>query len=62
MGDDFWVALVTEHGPYVLLVFYLLWRDQQKDQATREVLNRNSEILIEMTTLIRERLPRTAGG
>lgn len=57
-SDGFWVALITEHGPWVLLVFYLLFRDHQKDDATRTILNRNTEIIVEITTLIRERLPR----
>jgi len=55
---DTWVNALAEHGPWVLLVFFLLWRDHQKDVATRDVLNRNSEVLIEMATLLRERLPR----
>ena len=58
MPDSIWLPLLTEHGPYALMVFYLLWRDQQKDAATREVLNKNSLVLAEMTTLLRERLPR----
>lgn len=57
MGSDLVLRLVAEHGPWVLLVFYLLWRDVQKDQATRAVLDKNSAILIEITTIIRERLP-----
>lgn len=60
--DDFWLSLVTEHGPWVLLVFYLLFRDHQKDDATRTILNRNTEIIVEITTLIRERLPRDRVG
>ncbi len=56
--DGFWISLLTEHGPWVLLVFYLLFRDHQKDDATRTILNRNTEIIVEITTLIRERLPR----
>ncbi|WP_421703820.1 hypothetical protein [Aliiroseovarius sp.] len=61
MGSDIILKLVAEHGPWVLLVFYLLYRDLQKDQATRAVLDKNSSILIEITTIIRERLP-TRGG
>lgn len=57
MGGDLLPGLVAEHGPWALLVFYLLWRDLQKDQATRAVLDKNSAILIEITTIIRERLP-----
>ena len=58
MSSEFLVSLLTEHGPWVVLVFYLLWRDLQKDQATRAVLDKNSQILVEITTIIRERLPR----
>ncbi len=60
MAPDLILKLMAEHGPWVVLVFYLLWRDLQKDQATRAVLDKNSAILIEITTIIRERLP--AGG
>lgn len=52
------LAAAAEHGPWAMLVFYLLWRDLQKDRATREVLDKNTTILIELTTMIRERLPR----
>lgn len=62
MNGDFLVSLLTEHGPWVALVFYLLWRDLQKDQATRAVLDKNSLILTRMTTIIQERLPRAGGG
>jgi len=58
MTGDVFVNILTEHGPWVLLVFYLLYRDLQKDQATRDVVNKNSVVLTELTTLIRERLPR----
>lgn len=58
MVDTIWLPLLTEHGPWALLVFYLLFRDGQKDAATRDVLNKNSLVLAEMTTLVRERLPR----
>ena len=58
MGTDLVLKLVAEHGPWVLLVFYLLYRDVQKDQATRAVLDKNTTILLEMATIIRERLPR----
>ena len=57
MLTDAIVRLAAEHGPWVLLVFYLLWRDAQKDIATRAVLDKNSAILVEITTIIRERLP-----
>ena len=62
MTADFLVALLTDHGPWVVLVFYLLWRDLQKDQATRAVLDQNSLILTQITTIIQERLPRGGGG
>lgn len=55
---DLAVKLAAEHGPWVMLVFYLLYRDAQKDHATRESLDKNTEILIEMSTLVRDRLPR----
>lgn len=58
MSDAF-VSVLAEHGPWVLMVFFLLYRDLQKDQATRAVLDKNTTILIEMTTMIRERLPRS---
>ena len=59
MPDSVFGALLTEHGPWVLLVFYLLYRDFQKDQATRELLNKNTSVLTELAVLIRERLPRS---
>ncbi len=49
----------TEHGPRVLLVVHLLYRDDQKDQATRDLLNKNTSVLTELAVLIRERLPRS---
>ncbi len=58
MTADVLLAAAAENGPWALLVFYLLWRDLQKDRVTRDVLDKNSAILIEMTTMIRERLPR----
>lgn len=58
---DVLLATAAEHGPWALLVFYLLWRDLQKDRATRDVLDKNTTILIEMTTMVRERLPRGQG-
>jgi len=62
MSPEFLFGLLSDHGPWVLLVFYLLWRDLQKDQATRAVLDKNSAVLIEITTIIRERLPYGRGG
>ncbi len=61
MAGDALLAAAAEHGPWALLVFYLLWRDLQKDRATRDVLDKNTAILIEMTTMVRERLPRGQG-
>lgn len=58
MGSEIVLKLVAEHGPWVVLVFYLLWRDLQKDQATRAVLDKNAHVLTEVATIVRERLPR----
>lgn len=58
MEGDVLFRLVADHGPWALLVFYLLYRDLQKDQATRAVLDKNTAILLEMATIIRERLPK----
>ncbi len=58
MASDLILKLVSDHGPWVLLVFYLLYRDVQKDEATRRVLDKNSEVLIELATMMRERMPR----
>ncbi|MBS8228376.1 hypothetical protein DYI42_19300 [Vannielia litorea] len=57
MPSNVWISLLTEHGPWVLLVFFLLFKDHKKDETTRAALHRNTEIIIELTTLIRERLP-----
>lgn len=51
-------SVLSEHGPWVLLVFYLLYRDLEKDRATRQLLDKNTAILVELSTIIRERLPR----
>jgi hypothetical protein len=53
------LAVVAEHGPWVVLVFFLLWRDVQKEQATRAVLDKNAIVLTEIATVIRERMPRS---
>ena len=58
MSGDLLVKLVADHGPWVILVFFLLWRDAEKDRATRAVLYKNSTVLIEIATVIRERMPR----
>jgi hypothetical protein len=52
------LKIVADHGPWVLLVFYLLWRDLEKDKATRDVLEKNAAVLTEIATVIRERMPR----
>ncbi|MGI9395133.1 MAG: hypothetical protein ACR2OY_10850 [Boseongicola sp.] len=57
-GGDQVFALVAEHGPWVVLVFFLLWRDVQKEQLTRAVLDKNAVVLTEIATVIRERMPR----
>ncbi|MGB5558107.1 MAG: hypothetical protein WBN04_08845 [Paracoccaceae bacterium] len=59
MPDSIFVSLLAENGPWALLVFYLLYRDFQKDQATRDLLNKNTSVLTELAVLIRERLPRS---
>lgn len=56
--SDALIDALAEHGPWAMMVFFLLYRDLQKDQATRSVLDKNTQILVEMTTMIRERLPR----
>jgi hypothetical protein len=58
MPEQLLTQILAESGPWVLLVFYLLWRDVQKEQALRQLLHKNTEILVEMTTMIRERLTR----
>ena len=58
MSGDIFARLAADHGPWVLLVFFLLWRDLQKDQATRAVLDKNALVLTEIATVIRERMPR----
>ena len=51
------VSILSDHGPWVLLVFYLLYRDVEKDKVTRILLDKNTQVLIELSTIIRERLP-----
>ncbi|MFT6453070.1 MAG: hypothetical protein ACRBBK_14695 [Paracoccaceae bacterium] len=58
--DRVLISALADYGPWVLLAFYLLFRDLQKDQATRATLDKNTAILVEMTTMIRERLPRSS--
>ncbi|MEO0945362.1 MAG: hypothetical protein AAFY06_11045 [Pseudomonadota bacterium] len=58
MSGDLIAKLVADHGPWVILVFFLLWRDAEKDRATRVVLDKNAAILTEIATVIRERMPR----
>lgn len=59
MSGDLLIKLVADHGPWVILVFFLLWRDAEKDRATRTVLDKNATVLIEIATVIRERMPRS---
>ena len=59
LGSDLIFKLVADHGPWVLLVFFLLWRDIHKDQATRSILDKNALVLTEIATVIRERMPRS---
>ncbi len=59
--SDLVFRTLSEHGPWVILVFFLLYRDIEKDKATRALIDKNTAILIELTTIIRERLP-LAGG
>ena len=51
-------SLAAEHGPWVLLVFFLLWRDVQKDRITSETLDKNAVLLTKIATVIEERMPR----
>jgi len=59
VSGDLLLQLVAEHGPWAVMVFFLLWRDSEKDKATRVILDRNALILTEISTVIRERLPRS---
>ena len=58
MSGDLLVKLISEHGPWAVLVFFLLWRDAEKDRVTRAVLDKNASVLTEIATVIRERMPR----
>lgn len=58
VSGDLLFKLIADHGPWVILVFFLLWRDAEKDRATRAVLDKNAALLTEITTVIRERMPR----
>ena len=58
MNEEVLYPLLAEHGPWVMLVFFLLWRDIQKDQVTRGILDKNAHVLTEIATVIRERMPR----
>ena len=51
------LAMLSEHGPWAILVVYLLWRDLEKDKMARGLLDKNTAILVELSTIIRERLP-----
>lgn len=58
VSGDLLLKLLADHGPWVILVFFLLWRDAEKDRATRAILEKNATILTEIATVIRERMPR----
>jgi hypothetical protein len=57
MMDEAVIRALSEHGPWVLLVFYMLYRDLEKDKIVRQVIEKNTEVLTELATIIRERLP-----
>ena len=58
MSGDVLLKILSDHGPWVILVFFLLWRDAEKDKATRAVLAKNATVLTEIATVIKERMPR----
>ncbi len=58
MTGDILLKVLADHGPWVILVFFLLWRDAEKDKATRDVLDKNAGVLTEIATVIKERMPR----
>ena len=58
MSGDLLIKILADHGPWVILVFFLLWRDAEKDKATRSVLDKNATVLTEIATVIKERMPR----
>ena len=58
MSGDLLVKILADHGPWLILVFFLLWRDAEKDKATRSVLDKNATVLTEIATVIKERMPR----
>jgi len=55
--SDALIQVLSDDGPWVVLVFFLIWRDFEKDKATRMVIEKSTAILIELSTIIRERLP-----
>ena len=59
MSGDLILKVLADHGPWVILVFFLLWRDAEKDKATRAVLDKNATVLTEIATVIRKRMPRS---
>lgn len=58
MAPDAFLRLLADDGPWVILVFFLLWRDMQKDHALSNALDKNAIVLTEIATVIRERMPR----
>ncbi|MEO1790404.1 MAG: hypothetical protein AAFR34_11945 [Pseudomonadota bacterium] len=55
--SDGLLQVLSDDGPWVILVFFLIWRDFEKDKATRLVIEKSTAMLVELTTIIRERLP-----
>ncbi len=51
------LRILADDGPWVLLVFFLLYRDLEKDKATSAVIDKNALILTELAVIIKERLP-----
>ncbi|MEM9344468.1 MAG: hypothetical protein AAGA87_15605 [Pseudomonadota bacterium] len=51
------IQALTDDGPWVILVFFLIWRDFEKDKATRAVIDKSTAMLVEISTIVRERLP-----
>lgn len=49
---------IVSGGPGYALAAFLLWRDWQKDKVMADIISKNTEAMVEQTTLIRERLHR----
>jgi hypothetical protein len=54
--DAFWLDILTNAGPMVLFVVWLLWRDRQRDQyqerVTDQLIERNTEALLKIAEAI----------